>query len=162
MAYRRWGYSAENERGSYWKTIDDAPKNIVLRQISVGSVGIWAIDSHGQFLVRREVCGAFPEGSHWQILPNDPPHDGRKNGFKSVSVTNNDVWSVSSSSILCKRSGITTRNPAGTGWQIGIAVRLNQLIFKNVISKIVSLIHRRILTAFLKYSHITKRIFKAC
>lgn len=127
MAYRLCGFSVENVRGSFWKTIDDAPKNIVLKQISVGSVGIWAIDSHGQFLVRREVCGTFPEGSHWQVLPNvpnDPPHDLGKIGFNSVSVTNNDVWSVSSSSILCKRSGITTRNPAGTGWQIGIAVRL--------------------------------------
>lgn len=126
MAYRRYGFSTENECGSYWKTIDDAPKNTTLKQISVGAIGIWAVDSQGQFLVRREVCDSFPEGSHWQVLPNvpnDPPHEEGKMGFKSVSVDGTDVWAVSNSCVLCKRTGITRKNPAGTGWQLGISVR---------------------------------------
>lgn len=96
-----------------------------MKQISVGLAGIWAIDSQGQLLVRREVCDSFPEGSHWQILqnvPNDPPHEEGKIGFKSVSVSDTDVWAVSNSNYVCKRSGVTPKNPAGSGWQLGINV----------------------------------------
>lgn len=124
-AYRRCGFSSENECGTYWKAIEDAPKGITLKQISVGLAGIWAIDSQGQLLVRREVCDSFPEGSHWQILqnvPNDPPHEEGKIGFKSVSVSDTDVWAVSISNYVCKRSGVTPKNPAGSGWQLGINV----------------------------------------
>lgn len=88
-------------------------------------LGIWAIDSQGQMLVRREVCESFPEGSHWQLLqnvPNDPPHTEGKSGFRSVSVTDTEVWAVSNSNYICRRSGVTQKNPAGTGWQLGISV----------------------------------------
>lgn len=125
LAYRRCGFTTENECGTYWKTIDDAPKGTVLKQISVGSLGIWTIDSQGQLLVRREVCDAFPEGSHWQVLQNvvnDPPHEDGKMGFRSVSVTGSDVWAVSNTNFVCRRSGVTAKNPAGTGWQLGISV----------------------------------------
>lgn len=127
LAYRRCGFSTENECGTYWKAIEDAPKGIVLKQISVGIAGIWAIDSQGQLLVRREVCDSFPEGSHWQILqnvPNDPPHEEGKIGFKSVSVTDTDVWAVSNSNVVSRRSGVTPKNPAGTGWQLGISASI--------------------------------------
>lgn len=126
-AYRRCGFSSENECGTYWKAIEDAPKGTVLKQISVGALGIWAIDSQGQILVRREVCDSFPEGSHWQVLqnvPNDPPHEETKMGFRSVSVTDTEVWAVSNSSYVCKRSGVTLKNPAGTGWQLGVSVSI--------------------------------------
>lgn len=67
IAYRRCGFSAENECGTYWKVVD-APKGILLKQISIGSLGIWAIDGQGQVLVRQEVCDSFPCGSHWKVL----------------------------------------------------------------------------------------------
>lgn len=129
-AYRRCGFSSENEWGTYWKAIEDAPKGVTLKQISVGPMGIWAIDSQGQCLVRREVCDSFPEGSHWHILqnvPNDPPHEEGKIGFKSVSVTDTDVWAVSNSNFICRRSGVTPKNQSGTGWQLGISVSLHTL-----------------------------------
>lgn len=125
IAYRRLGFSKENEWGTYWSGIEDAPKGTLLKQISVGSLGIWAIDSHGQMLVRQEVCDSFPCGSHWKLLenvPNDPPHEEGKIGFRSVAVTATDVWAVSNSSFVCRRSGITKKNPAGTGWQLGESV----------------------------------------
>lgn len=125
-AFRRCGFSTENECGSYWKGIDDAPKGTILKQISVGQLGIWTVDGQGQLLVRREVCDAFPEGSHWQVLQNvlnDPPHEEGKMGFRSVSVTDAEVWAVSNSNFVCRRSGVTAKNPAGTGWQLGISVR---------------------------------------
>lgn len=124
-AYRRCGFSSENECGTYWKAIEDAPKGTLLKQISVGSLGIWAIDAQGQMLVRQEVCDSFPCGSHWkkfENVPNDPPHEEGKMGFRSVSVTATDVWVVSNSCFVCRRSGITKKNPAGTGWQLGESV----------------------------------------
>lgn len=124
-AYRRCGFSMENDCGTFWKIIDDAPKGTALKQISVGSFSVWAIDGQGQLLVRREICDAFPEGSHWQILPNilnDPPHEDGKMGFRSVSVGDSSVWAVSNSNVVCRRSGVTVANPAGTGWQLGISV----------------------------------------
>lgn len=126
-AYRRYGFSSEIECGTYWKAIEDAPKGTMLKQISIGTIGIWAIDSQNQLLVRREVCDSFPEGSHWQILqniPNDPPHEDGKIGFKSISVTDSEVWAVSNSNFICRRSGVTIKNPAGTGWQLGIPVSI--------------------------------------
>lgn len=127
-AMRRCGFSLENEGGTYWKVIGDAPKGTGLKQLSVGSLGIWSIDSQGQLLVRREVCDSFPEGSHWQLLqnvPNDPPHEEGKIGFQSISVTDTDVWAVSVSNHVCRRSGITPKNPAGTGWQLGESVSIS-------------------------------------
>lgn len=124
-AYRRCGFSMENDCGTFWKLIDDAPKGTMLKQISVGSFSVWAIDGQGQLLVRREICDAFPEGSHWQILQNilnDPPHEDGKMGFRSVSVNDSNVWAVSNSNFVCRRSGVTASNPAGTGWQLGISV----------------------------------------
>lgn len=124
-AYRRCGITIENVCGDVWQAIDP-PKGSKLKQISVGTVGVWSIDAQGQLFVRREVCASFPEGSHWQILSNvinDPPHEEGKMGFRSVSVSN-EVWAVSNSGYICKRCGITQKNPAGTGWNLGISVSI--------------------------------------
>lgn len=126
-AYRRCHVTADNPLGEAWQTIDP-PQGSMLKSISVGSAGIWAIDTRGQMVIRREITDAFPEGSHWQVLPNvvnDPPHEEGKIGFKSVSVTD-EVWSVSVSGCVCKRSGVTKDNPAGTGWMLGISVSLRK------------------------------------
>lgn len=122
-AYRRCQISVENVCGEAWQPVDP-PKGSMLKKISAGNAGIWAIDSQNQLVVRKEVCSSFPEGSHWQVLQNianDPPHEEEKIGFKSVTVTD-EVWAVSVSGCLCKRSGVTAKNPAGTGWNLGVAV----------------------------------------
>lgn len=97
-----------------------------MKQISVGSIGVWAVDNLGQVLVRREISSiSLPEGTHWQVLtnvPNDPPHEHDKIGFRTVSVTD-EVWAISCSGCVCKRCGVTAENPAGTGWDIGTMVR---------------------------------------
>lgn len=124
-AYRRCGMNVENVCGDVWQAVDP-PKGSHLKQISVGSIGIWAIDGQGQIVVRRELGNSFPEGTHWQVLPNvpnDPPHDDGKIGFRSVSVTD-EVWAVSNSGCVCKRTGVTNQNPAGTGWNLGITVNV--------------------------------------
>lgn len=122
---RRIGISSDNPQGESWTTLEP-PKGCTLKQISSGVAGVWAVDSTGQVAIRREICQTFPEGTHWQVLSNvlnDPPHEEGKVGFRSVSV-NDSVWAVSISGFVCKRSGITAKNPAGTGWTIGLKVRI--------------------------------------
>lgn len=43
-------------------------------------------------------------------------------GFRHVSVGRNNVWAVTNSGFICRRCGITSENPAGTGWDFGIGV----------------------------------------
>lgn len=122
-AYRRCGINVENVCGDVWQAVDP-PKGSHLKQIAVGTIGIWAVDGQGQMVVRREVGQSFPEGTHWQVLPNvpnDPPHDDGKIGFRAVSVTD-EVWAIANSGCVCKRNGVTNQNPAGTGWNLGITV----------------------------------------
>lgn len=129
-AYRRTNISADNICGESWQIIDP-PKGSMLKKISIGNAGIWAIDSQNQLVVRKEVNSSFREGTHWQILHNfvnDPPHEEEKVGFKSISVTD-EVWAVSVSGYICKRSGLTAKNPAGTGWTLGISVSLKILFY---------------------------------
>lgn len=124
-ALRRNGITDENPQGTSWTTIDP-PKGCVLKQIAAGAGGIWAIDATGQMCVRQEVSRKMPEGSHWQVLGNalnDQPHEDGKIGFRSVSV-GDLVWAVSNSGFVCKRGGVTSTNPAGTGWILGLKVRL--------------------------------------
>lgn len=105
------------------------PDGVTFKQISVGKVGIWALDAAGRLSVRKEINETFPEGSHWQLLsniPNDPPHYDGTCGFKNVSVGEH-VYAVSESGCVCFRSGITPLNPAGTGWIIGIQVSMSSV-----------------------------------
>lgn len=50
-----------------------------------------------------------------------------KQGFRHVAVSREEgqVWAVSGAGILCRRIGITEKNPAGTGWVTGIGVSYN-------------------------------------
>ena len=119
----RSGVTQDNPVGDSWQRIE-APSNVHFKQISVGSLGVWTIDTTGRLGVRRDINATHPEGTHWQLIPNivnDPPNfEGDGNiGFKSVSV--GDVaLAVSNSGYICKRDGVTTENPAGTGWTLGI------------------------------------------
>lgn len=152
--FRRSGITAENPKGEAWEMIEP-PKGSTLKQISSGASNIWALDTKGQLIVRREVSESFPNGSHWQILqniPNDPPNEEGKMGFKCISV-GKEIWAISNSGTLCKRFGVTPRNLAGSGWNFGIAVRL---IFKKIflidIYMDIFLYFRPIFNIFLVYN----------
>lgn len=122
-AYFRYGMSVENPQGDAWQQVE-SPNGISFKQISAGKMGVWALDATGCLAVRREITTTFPEGSHWQLLPNvpsDPPHTEGTVGFKAISV-GDEVWAISNSGFICKRCGITKDQPAGTGWNLGINV----------------------------------------
>lgn len=127
--YVRYGVTAQNPQGDSWQPVEAPPGGAALRQISAGRLGVWALDAEGRLVVRREVTATFPEGTHWTVLPNvagDGPHaeagTGGAIGFRSVSVGRNEVWAVANNGQVCKRCGITSENPAGTGWILGIPV----------------------------------------
>lgn len=56
----------------------ESPPGSQLKQISVGNNTVWALDSNGRLYVRKEMTKVFLEGSHWQIILNDPPNTGKK------------------------------------------------------------------------------------
>lgn len=45
-------------------------------------------------------------------------------GFRHVSVGGTRVWAITNSGCICNRCGITSDNPAGTGWNYGISVSI--------------------------------------
>ncbi|KAI9586935.1 tectonin beta-propeller repeat-containing protein [Glossina fuscipes] len=119
--FYRYGITKQNPLGKAWQTIE-APAGVHFKAIAVGEAGIWALDNSNRLAVRREVTKFFPEGSHWQFLPNlstIAPHTDTHVGFKAVSV-GPEVWAVAMNGIICKRCGITKENPAGSGWNLGI------------------------------------------
>lgn len=119
----RIGISKDSPFGETWQRIE-APSNVHFKQISVGSLGVWALDNTGRLGVRRDLSSSHPEGTHWQLIPNvvneAPNFEGDGNiGFKCISV-GDVVMAISNSGYICKRDGITTDNPAGSGWTLGI------------------------------------------
>ncbi|XP_073842358.1 tectonin beta-propeller repeat-containing peroxin 23 [Musca autumnalis] len=119
--FYRYGITQLNPLGDAWQTID-APSGTKFKAISVGQAGVWALDSTNRLAVRKEITKTFPEGSHWQFLPNVaniPPHTDTHIGFKAISV-GAEVWAVAMNGVLCRRCGITKDNPAGAGWTMGI------------------------------------------
>lgn len=127
--YYRCGMNNDNVYGDSWQTID-SPQGVIFKQIAAGEAGIWALDTQGRLSVRKEINQTFPEGSHWQILPNipgNPPHSDTDVGFKSISV-GKEVWATSKSGIVCRRCGVNKANPSGSGWQLGIPVSLVKLV----------------------------------
>ncbi|XP_068143293.1 tectonin beta-propeller repeat-containing protein [Drosophila tropicalis] len=122
MVFFRYGITRQNPCGDAWQQIE-APAGVNFKAISVGRSGIWALDNQQRLAVRKEITRTFPEGSHWQFLPNAvniPPHTETHCGFRSVSV-GKEVWAVSLNGIICRRCGITKENPAGVGWNLGVA-----------------------------------------
>lgn len=161
----------ENPLGSKWQPVEP-PGGVIFKQISVGKAGIWTVDTTGRLSVRKEITATFPEGSHWQLLSNiqnDPPHYEGNIGFKNVSVGEH-VMAVSQSGYICKRSGISPDNPAGTGWTLGIQVCIStcyvseQVIFFNFIlgklalckCKWVLRLNFTISTHFQRHNHYSK------
>ncbi|XP_066251035.1 tectonin beta-propeller repeat-containing protein isoform X2 [Euwallacea similis] len=122
-AYLRVGIKEDNLQGERWVCVEP-PVGAQLKQISVNSAGIWAVDTLGRLNVRKEVTSTFPEGTHWQTISADPsilnsaPHT---KGFKHVSVDKTEVWAVTDGGAVIRRMGVSAENPAGAGWDIGIA-----------------------------------------
>ncbi|CAH1183527.1 unnamed protein product [Phaedon cochleariae] len=121
-AYCRAGITEEKLEGERWTSVE-APQGSQLKQISVNGAGVWAVDLQGRLHVRREITQTFPEGTHWQTVVADPPvlnSAPNTTGFKSVSVGNSQVWAVTDGGVILRREGICPKNPAGSGWDIGI------------------------------------------
>lgn len=70
-AYWRTGINENKLEGERWMCVEP-PNGGQLKQISVNSVGVWAVDHLGRLHVRREVTVTFPEGTHWQTITPDP------------------------------------------------------------------------------------------
>ncbi|XP_072376481.1 tectonin beta-propeller repeat-containing protein [Diabrotica undecimpunctata] len=122
-AYYRFGITEEKLEGEKWICVE-APKGGQLKQISVSSIGVWAVDHQERIHVRKEITPTFPEGTHWQTIVADPPilsSASDTTGFKHVSVSHNQVWATTNAGIIVRREGICAANPAGSGWDIGIA-----------------------------------------
>lgn len=51
-------------------------------------------------------------------------------GFKHVSVGSKEMWAVTNSGVLLKRTGICSSNPGGSGWFVGIPVSLQYSCLK--------------------------------
>lgn len=96
MIFFRFGINKLNPCGDAWQQVE-APSGVTFKAISVGRAGIWALDNQQRLAVRKEITRTFPEGSHWQFLPNAPnvpPHTETHCGFRSVSV-GKEVWAIS-------------------------------------------------------------------
>ncbi|CAH1130207.1 unnamed protein product [Ceutorhynchus assimilis] len=121
-AYVRVGIRQDKLEGERWICVE--PPGAQLKQISVNSVGIWAVDALGRINVRKEVTSTFPEGTHWQNIIADPPiinSAPHTKGFKHVSACKTEVWAVTDGGAVIRRLGISLENPAGSGWDIGIS-----------------------------------------
>lgn len=65
----------------------EPPAGVQLKQISVGTDVVWALDNNGRLCVRKEITSVFPEGSHWQIITNDPSNTGNEtNIYKQALI----------------------------------------------------------------------------
>lgn len=126
----RTGITKDNPIGETWLRVE-TPSNVHFKQISVGSMGVWVLDTTGRLGVRREISSSRPDGTHWQLIPiiiNDAPNfEGEGNsGFRCISV-GDVVMAVSNSGYICKRDGVTDDDPAGTGWTLGILGNLQHV-----------------------------------
>lgn len=66
------GITEERLEGDKWICVEP-PSNGQLKQVSVNTIGVWAIDNQGRIHVRKEITTTFPEGTHWQTIYADPP-----------------------------------------------------------------------------------------
>lgn len=66
-----FGITEDLLQGTKWQPVEP-PNGAQLKKISVGSVGIWALDTNGRLYVRKEITNVFPEGTHWQYISIDP------------------------------------------------------------------------------------------
>ena len=79
-----------------------------MRQISVGSEAVWAVNS-GDEVFLRVLSTAEPRGKEWTKI------DG---SMKTVSVGPTGVcWAVDKKDTVWRRLGAKTTNPIGSKWQ---------------------------------------------
>lgn len=58
-------------QGEKWNCIEHPPGN-PLKQISVNTIGVWAVSRKGNLYVRKDISHSWPEGSCWQSINVDP------------------------------------------------------------------------------------------
>lgn len=71
-AYYRQGITEEKIEGEKWVCVEP-PNGVQLKQISVNTIGVWAVDGGGKLQVRRDITEKFPGGTYWQVVHSDPP-----------------------------------------------------------------------------------------
>lgn len=65
------GITEDKLEGERWMSVQP-PNGSELKQISVNTIGIWAVDHLGKLHVRKEVSSNNPLGSHWQTIIATP------------------------------------------------------------------------------------------
>ncbi|XP_044750245.1 tectonin beta-propeller repeat-containing protein [Coccinella septempunctata] len=116
----RIGITEDKLEGEKWASVQP-PNGGELKQISVNTIGVWAVDHLGRLHVRKEVSSNNPEGTHWQTIIAGPPilNSGTHTTcFKQVSVGRVGVWAVTDGGSIVRRLGICPSNPAGSGWDV--------------------------------------------
>ncbi|KAK9870500.1 hypothetical protein WA026_008057 [Henosepilachna vigintioctopunctata] len=116
----RVGITEDTLEGEKWIGVE-SPSGGALKQISVNTIGIWAVDNLGRLHVRINVSSSTPQGTHWQTITPDPPvlsSGTHTKCFKQVSVSRIGVWAVTDGGSMVRRLGICPNNPAGSGWDI--------------------------------------------
>ncbi|XP_072028977.1 tectonin beta-propeller repeat-containing protein 1-like, partial [Amphiura filiformis] len=114
-AFYRNGVSSCNPTGDTWFHI--APPPIApLKQISAGKNSVWVIDALLNLWMRENITSTFPEGTKWiHVSPK----------VRRVSVgPQSQVWILAehvdgAKGVICRREGITSKNPSGTAWDKG-------------------------------------------
>ena len=83
--------------------------------ISVGSSGVWAVDSKGSVLYREGVTAPEPKGTTWNVIEKIPLENDAAIQIDVSGKT--QVCVVTKNNIILCRGAINTRNPKGFGWQ---------------------------------------------
>lgn len=50
----------------------EPPSDAHLKQISVNTIGVWALDKKGRLYVRKGIADKFSNGTDWQVIEPDP------------------------------------------------------------------------------------------
>lgn len=114
-AFFRNGVNVENVTGSSWFHIS-APNIAPLKQISVGAMTVWAVDTRRNLWYRQDVTPNFPEGTRWILVCPK---------VRQVSVGPLDqVWiraysTDEANGVICRRDGMTEHEPTGNQWNKG-------------------------------------------
>uniref|UniRef100_A0ABM0LVI4 Tectonin beta-propeller repeat-containing protein 1 n=1 Tax=Saccoglossus kowalevskii TaxID=10224 RepID=A0ABM0LVI4_SACKO len=113
--YLRNGINPNNVPGDCWFHI--SPPHVPLKQLSAGKTSVFAVDINDGLWFRKDITRTFPEGTTWIHICN--------NVFKVSVGPQNQVWILAakvdaSRKTVCRRLGVSSDNPKGTTWDLGI------------------------------------------
>jgi len=108
--YRRTGITAQTPQGSGWTAVEGALKNLsIAAQIGAayGTAIVWGVNAADDIFVKANVVQNG--GNPWHKC------EGK---LKQVHVDSNGaVWGVNANEDVFRRTGISTQNPIGSGWE---------------------------------------------